>query len=528
MGIETTFLFITTFANSILSLFVLFGKKDKTNIIYSIFVLFASMWAVGLAFFFIEPDITRSLYIANFYYVAAAGIPLFFLYFTLVFPERILLKKNIKILIFIPLVVLIMAFLVDKNFLIKEVFLYGNQKDVSINYINYFSYSLYFIIFVLLSYVNLFKSYLKSVNLYEINQLKFIIIGTSIGFIFGMFFNLFLPLLGYYQYIWLGPIFSFSMVASIGYSINKHHLFDIKVVATEILTFILWLVILVRTLFAETLNEQILNGSLLVATIVVGVFIIRSVIKEVRLREQIEKLADDLKAANAGQANLMHFMNHQVKGRFGNAKNIFAELLTNDYGEIPEFAKPLLEKGLDETTKGVDYVQSILKGASAESGTLPYDMKQINFKSLVEEVALKQKEFIEKKDLKFNLEIGEGDYSVWGDSLELGEAIKNIIDNSLNYTPTGNISVLLKNSDKEIVLEVKDTGVGISKEDMEKLFKSGGRGAQSLKINTNSTGYGLAFSKGVIEAHKGKISAYSEGEGKGSAFTIVIPKYKPN
>jgi signal transduction histidine kinase len=66
--------------------------------------------------------------------------------------------------------------------------------------------------------------------------------------------------------------------------------------------------------------------------------------------------------------------------------------------------------------------------------------------------------------------------------------------------------------------------VGISDEDKPKLFKSGGRGTDSLKININSTGYGLAFVKGVVEAHKGRVWAESEGPGKGSVFYMELPR----
>jgi|SRR3989344_36969 len=244
----------------------------------------------------------------------------------------------------------------------------------------------------------------------------------------------------------------------------------------------------------------------------------------VRLYKQVEKLNQDLKEANEGQASLMHFMNHQIKGRFGNAKNIFAELLTDDYGVMPEETKILLQKGLEETDTGINYVQGILKGASAETGQLPYEMKPMDMKPIVEEVVKKQKEYAERKGLAFNFSMDSGDYKMTGDSVELGEAVRNLIDNSINYTPTGNINVTLSHGDKSIKLTVKDTGVGISPEDKGRLFKAGGRGADSLKINTNATGYGLVFVKGVVEAHKGKVWVESKGRGQGSAFYIEIPR----
>jgi signal transduction histidine kinase len=522
MNLQITLLLITASVNSLLSLFVLLGNRNKTNVVYSIFVLFASMWATGLAFFLMNDNLDQSLLIANFYYISAAGIPTFFLYFSLLFLNNN--TNKYRPLITVPFLIIVLLFALDSNFLIKEVIMNEWGKNVIFNNTNYYIYSLYFVSFVIFAYFKLIRSYLESKKNEKEVHLKFIILGTFVGFVFGMVFNLFLPYIGDYKRIYLGPVFSIFMVASIAYSITKHHLFNMKVIVTQILMFVLWVFIFIRTILSSTSEDQIINGGLLLISVVVGTLLIKSVMREVQQREEIQKLADDLKLANQGQSSLMHFMNHQVKGRLGNVKNIFAELLTDDYGEMPRDAKPLLEKGLDEADIGVNYVQNILKGASAENGTLPYDMKPIDLKSLVTTAFEKQKDRAEKKELKFELKIEDGNYEMTGDAVQLGESIRNLIDNSLNYTPEGSVVVSLSNNSHIYRIEIKDTGVGLSSEDKLKLFKSGGRGEDSLKINVNSTGYGLVFVKGVVSAHGGKVWAESEGRGKGSTFIVELPK----
>ena len=75
----------------------------------------------------------------------------------------------------------------------------------------------------------------------------------------------------------------------------------------------------------------------------------------------------------------------------------------------------------------------------------------------------------------------------------------------------------------KIKLSVKDTGLGITAEDMEHLFTEGGRGKDSVKVNVDSTGYGLFTVKMIVEAHKGRVWAESEGAGKGSQFYVELP-----
>ena len=117
-------------------------------------------------------------------------------------------------------------------------------------------------------------------------------------------------------------------------------------------------------------------------------------------------------------------------------------------------------------------------------------------------------------------------YNVSGDVFWLREAINNLIDNSIKYTKTGTITTMLSDGNGKVKFTIKDTGIGITDEDKKNLFTEGGRGKDSVKTNVDSTGYGLYTVKLVIEAHKGKVWAESEGEGKGSTFHVELDAVK--
>jgi signal transduction histidine kinase len=111
----------------------------------------------------------------------------------------------------------------------------------------------------------------------------------------------------------------------------------------------------------------------------------------------------------------------------------------------------------------------------------------------------------------------------------LKEVVNNLIENSTKYTMTGQIIVGLEKTGDlpaqagKVLFSVKDTGVGITDEDKKNLFTEGGRGKDSIKVNVDSTGYGLFTVKLVVEAHKGRVWAESEGAGKGSQFYVELP-----
>ncbi len=502
------------------------NHKTTENISWFFFNITSAIWSFGY-FATINATNAKSAFIYDWIlHLAAILVPLFCL-LSVVSITNTHKENKIGVTIF-SLIGLFFLISTPTKLFVKDVIPKAGFHFVPDAGPLYIYFTLYFFLLVFYVLYILFKKYRESTDLADKQRFEYMIFFTAIGSMGGgsVFFLTFnIPVLPY-------PIILFSLfpVVSI-YAIFRFRLFNVRIITTEFLVFSLWIFIFIRTLVSVSTEERIINSGLLLFMVVTGILLIRSVVKEVRQREQIEKLVKDveesnikLKEANQNQSSLMHFMNHQVKGRLGNAKNIFAELLTDDYGVIPEFAKPLLIKGLDEANMGVDYVQNILKGTSAENGTLPYDMKEINVKDIIETTFSKQKDYAEKKGLKINLKVEDGEYKMTGDSLELGEAIRNLIDNSINYTPEGSIELTLSTTRSNITLKIKDTGIGITEEDKGKLFKSGGRGTDSLKINTNSTGYGLSFVKGVVEAHKGKVWVESEGRGKGSTFFVELPK----
>ncbi len=504
---------------ALLSGLVVFIHNHRTveNIAWFFFNITSSVWSFGYFATINAPNHTFAYYSDWILHSAAILIPLFCLLSVISITKNHSVHKiPVTILSIIGLLFLISA---PTSLFVRDVIPKANFNYVPDAGPLYIYFTAYFFLIVLYVLSVLYHAIRNSTDDLEKKRLKFMFIFTAVGSIGGgsVFFLTFnVPFLPY-------PLILFPLFPLISiYAIFRLQLFDVKVITTEAVVFFLWIFILIRTIVSESFAEIFINSGLLVALVIGGTLLVRSVIKEVALRVKMQKLADDLEKANLGQSNLIHFMNHQVKGRFGNAKNIFAELMTDDYGVMPEGALPLLQKGLEETTQGVNYVQSILHGASAENGTLPYEMTEMNFRELVEKVFEKQKVYAMQKGLDINLKVEDGDYVINGDITQLGEAVKNLIDNSTNYTEQGSIEVLLS-SGRSVTLRIKDTGIGLKDEDRPRLFKSGGRGVDSLKINVNSTGYGLAFVKGVVEAHKGRVWAESPGPGKGSTFYMELP-----
>jgi signal transduction histidine kinase len=110
------------------------------------------------------------------------------------------------------------------------------------------------------------------------------------------------------------------------------------------------------------------------------------------------------------------------------------------------------------------------------------------------------------------------------DQIKMKTAIYNIVDNGLKYTEKGGVTIKLQIVNGKLQIAVKDTGIGITKEEIEGLFeRTFERGKEAEKLWGLGRGIGLYLGKHIIEAHEGKIWVESEGEGKGSTFYIELP-----
>jgi signal transduction histidine kinase len=387
---------------------------------------------------------------------------------------------------------------------------------------HYYSYAiefLYVIWIVIFSIYSFFHTKIREERmkiLYMSLGIFFFLMAFSWGNIVGSFTDNWQ--LGQYGLFGL-PIFSGFLV----YSIVRYKTFNVKLIGPVALVVGL-IVLTFSLLFVD--NPSVFREvafATFIFSIGFGYMLIRSVSREVAQRERIEKLAGELEKSNKQQVVLIHFITHQIKGFLTKSRNIFAMAIEGDFGPLPEAFIPMAQEGLRSGTQGVTTVQEILNASNVKSGAVTYTMAPFDLGALVDEVVTGLKPNADAKKLALTVDEGPGPIMLTGDKLQLQNAFKNLIDNSIKYTQEGSVAVSLKKEDEKIRFMIQDTGVGITPEDMAHLFTEGGHGKDSIKVNVESTGFGLYIVKNIIEAHHGKVWAESEGAGKGSKFIVELP-----
>ena len=392
-------------------------------------------------------------------------------------------------------------------------------------------YKLFLSILVFISILFIFTNYWKRSSGEDRKKNTLLIIGSQL-FLISFFLTEFLAsyliekgIVQDYSITQYGFLAMSFFIGFLVYSIVKFKTFNIKLLATQALVWVLVALIGSQFFFIKILINFVLNGITFVGIIVFGHFLVQSVKAEVRQREIIEKQEKELEIVNAQQETLLHFISHEVKGYLTEGEAGFASIVEGDYGTVPDQLRTMASSALSSVRKGVATIMDILDASNLKKGTVSYARKPFNLSQAIEDVVHQLKPAAEEKGLKLSYHKPiTGPCMIEGDEEKIRQnVIRNVIDNSIHYTPHGEVRVELIRMPALLRIIVTDTGVGITPEDMRMLFTEGGHGKDSIKVNVHSTGYGLYIAKQITEAHGGKIWAESDGDGKGSRFIVEFP-----
>ncbi len=362
-------------------------------------------------------------------------------------------------------------------------------------------------------------------------QGKPVIIGVITTFSCILIFNFILPaFFNNSQYIELGALFFFPFIMGIGYSIFKHKLLNLKIISTEILTFVLALVILLEAINSADVITLLFKTSIFILVVCLGILLIKTVIKEVRQREQLEILDKELAEANEkltvldkARAEFISIASHQLRTPPATVKWYLASILSGDYGEVPANLKEIIIKAERSNNLLIALIEDILNVSRIERGTLEFLFEEVDFYNLAKITFEQLEPLAQDKKIKLefickNLPLPK----IMADKEKLRQVMNNLIDNAIKYTPSGQVQIIVSMNQTEVRFEVKDSGKGISPDELNKIFEKYTRGKESFK-QAAGLGLGLYVAKIVIKEHQGKIWAESPGEGKGSSFIFTLP-----
>ncbi len=188
-----------------------------------------------------------------------------------------------------------------------------------------------------------------------------------------------------------------------------------------------------------------------------------------------------------------------------------------------EFLQKIL-KSIDHMSKLVD---NLLDLGRIEAG-MGLSVSSIHVESLIKDVVESYRPQAVTKRVAIEIELMDGMQAVDADAALLRQAISNLLDNALKFTPTnGRVMVRAEQRNGDQIITVADSGVGIAPTDQARLFEKFYRAGSADVLHEQGLGLGLAIVKSIVEQHHGRIQVESR-LGQGSTFTIIIPRKSPN
>lgn len=376
-------------------------------------------------------------------------------------------------------------------------------------------YFIWFFTFMGLSFRNFVHALSREADPRKRLQLRYLITALAIAYL-ASWDHLPIIGIGVYPFGYI-PVTMFSCI--VFYAITKHQFLDLNVVLKRIsVVFLIYAFLLLASLPAAIpLVKALLKGtSFGPTTIVLGIGIVIGIIfsfgpfiyayfvrNSYWLRGHVTTgLAHELKSPLNAIQSAIDIMSDQVEAES------FDRTKTVDYiGMIKKNAARM-----------ESYVQDLLNLAKIQDENISLQKQETDFSEMVADVLDTYRPLAEAKGLTLKFKI-QPNLKFVCDGGKIRQSISNILSNALKFSENGPIEVKLEEQNGELRFSVSDSGLGLNKTDLKRVFDR----FYQAKPNVKGSGIGLTIAKAWVEAHGGKIWAESEGEGKGTTVSFTLP-----
>ncbi len=238
----------------------------------------------------------------------------------------------------------------------------------------------------------------------------------------------------------------------------------------------------------------------------------------------MEEANEQLRSLDRMKNQFLTNLNHELRTPLVSIKG-FSELLYEEkIGSLSKEQKDALDAVMRNTERLRHIVDSLLYVSSDRIHRIKYELTQIDIIKVIDEIIQSTGPGITRAGLAFEVDIPENVPLINGDQEHLKRLVRHLLDNALKFTSSGGkISLVVRvcGPDK-IMIQVRDTGIGISPDQIPNIFNNFYQVDGSTKRKFGGTGVGLHICKKIVEAHNGNIYAESEGN-EGTTFTVILP-----
>ncbi len=274
----------------------------------------------------------------------------------------------------------------------------------------------------------------------------------------------------------------------------------------------------VRIVLWNSANVYDTDNKTLISTIAQG----NDITARKKAEEQIERYTIDLKNSNTEKDKFFNIIAHDLKNPFTSLMGA-SELLQNGVHKYSPEKIEILSKLMHNSAKsGYAILENLLEWSRSQIGNMKFISELVNLETIISEIIFSVNMLACSKNISITTLVND-EFLIHADINMLKTILRNLLMNAIKFThPKGAIEIAAHINDHEVLISVKDSGIGIRQEDIGKLFRIDTQYICVDTENEKGTGLGLILCKEFIDKHHGKIWVESEF-GKGSEFKFTIP-----
>jgi signal transduction histidine kinase/ActR/RegA family two-component response regulator len=282
--------------------------------------------------------------------------------------------------------------------------------------------------------------------------------------------------------------------------------------------------LLLRPDWHQTLGREELAGMALFGLLGVLLSVLADRLR--RARRQAERRAEELAEAHRRKDEFLAMLGHELRNPLAPIKNAACLLrLRRTADEQAGWAGRVIERQVDQLARLVD---DLLDVSRISQGKIILRRQQVELAEVVERAVESSRPLIEDRRHELVESLPPGPVWLEADPVRLAQVIANLLNNAAKYTEdSGRITLSAITEAGELVLRVRDTGIGIAPEMMPHIFEMFTQEDRSLDRSQGGLGLGLTLVRQLVEMHGGNVEASSEGAGQGSEFVVRLPVIAP-
>lgn len=254
------------------------------------------------------------------------------------------------------------------------------------------------------------------------------------------------------------------------------------------------------------------------------IIVVEDITEQKKAENDLRKANEELKKLDQVKSDFISTVSHEFRSPLTSIREAVSQISDEIKGKLNKQQKDFLSMAMEDIDRLWKIVGNLLDISKIEAGVIELKRTLVDMREVVKNAAYGFQNLFKGKDLVLDYVLPKQDIDVYVDVDKIRRVISNLLANAYKFSNKGGkVTISAKAKEKEVEIAVKDTGRGIAKTNIPKLFDKFTQFGKAPSVGEKGTGLGLAISKGIVQMHGGKIWAESELN-KGSTFKFSLPQ----